>query len=203
MDWNFKNDQCTLKTKEMQVTIPWTSGADYSTIKEIPQKDVCVGPQNHTGKTMSMNISASKLLQPEVLLAYKTMLRPAMKYPLCSSTFSIDQCNQIDRSYLPTLLSRMGFNKTTKRLLFFGPPELGAYGITDTWTDQEIAQLQLLLGHLWQENEIAEALHIMIEQWQISQMVLVNLLFLSTWKVISAQTAQVPGSGHLNFACQQ
>ena len=76
MDWNFKNDQYTLKTKEeMQVTIALTSGADYSTIKEIPQKDVCVGPQNHTGKTMSMNISTSKLLRHEVLLAYKTMLR--------------------------------------------------------------------------------------------------------------------------------
>ena len=51
----------------MQVTIALTSGADYSTIKEIPQKDVCVGPQNHTGKTMSMNISTSKLLRHEVL----------------------------------------------------------------------------------------------------------------------------------------
>ena len=30
----------------MQVTIALTSGADYSTIKEIPQKDVCKGPRN-------------------------------------------------------------------------------------------------------------------------------------------------------------
>ena len=30
----------------MQVTIALTSGADYSTIKEIPQKDVCEGSRN-------------------------------------------------------------------------------------------------------------------------------------------------------------
>ena len=90
MDWNFKNDQYTLKTKEeMQVTIALISVADYTTIKEIPQKDVCEGSRNlgamlapqgnnqdefkkliHTGKTMSMNISTSKLLRHEVLLAY-------------------------------------------------------------------------------------------------------------------------------------
>ena len=73
---------------------------------------------------------------------------------------------QSDR-HLPTLISRMGFNKTTKRLLFFGPPELGAHGFTYTWTDQGIAQLQLLLVHLRQENEIAEALHIVIKHVQL------------------------------------
>ncbi len=47
MDWNFKNDQYTLKTKEeIQVTIALTSVADYTTIKEIPQKDVCEGSRN-------------------------------------------------------------------------------------------------------------------------------------------------------------
>jgi hypothetical protein len=50
----------------------------------------------------------------------------------------------------------------TKQLLFFGPPdELGAFGFTDTWTDQGIAQIQLLLDHLRQDTEIAEALHIL------------------------------------------
>ena len=68
----------------------------------------------------------------------------------------------------------MGFNKTTKRLLFFGPPELGAYGFTYTWTDQGIAQLQLLLVHLRQENEIAEALHIVIEHVQLQMGVTVK-----------------------------
>jgi len=41
----------------------------------------------------------------------------------------------------------MGFNKMTKRLLFFGPPNIGAYygGFMDTYTDQQggrgVAQL--------------------------------------------------------------
>jgi len=34
----------------------------------------------------------------------------------------------------------MGFNKMTKCLLLFGPRSLGAYGFTDTYTDQGIWQ---------------------------------------------------------------
>ena len=76
---------------------------------------------------MSLNISASTLKFHEALLAYQTMIHPAMKwYPLCAPTFTIQQCQQIDRSYLPTLSTRMALNKMTKCLvLFFGPPNLG------------------------------------------------------------------------------
>ena len=83
------------------------------------------------------------------------MLCPAMKYPLC-----VQQCQQIDRSCLPTLLTRMGFNKMTKRLLFFGPPKLGAYGFTDAYTDQGIAQLQMFLGHMRHNDKIAQLIYI-------------------------------------------
>ena len=75
-------------------------------------------------------------------------------YSLSSTTLTIHECVRVDRSYLPTLLSRMGFNRYIKQLLLFGPPSLGAFGFTNTWTDQGIAQIQLLLGHLRKNEEI-------------------------------------------------
>jgi hypothetical protein len=54
----------------------------------------------------------------------------------------------------------MGFNKMTKRLLFFGPPKLGAYGFTDAYTDQGIAQLQMFLGHMRHNDKIAQLIYI-------------------------------------------
>ena len=71
------------------------------------------------------------------------------------------------RSYLPTLLSQMGINKCTKRLLLFGPPSLGGLGFTNTWTDQGIAQTQLLLGHLRQGQEIGQLLQVLMETLQM------------------------------------
>ena len=93
------------------------------------------------GKMMSTNISASHLQREEVSIAYKMMLCPAMKYSLSCTALSHPECDMVDRNYLPTLLSWMGNNRCTKRLLLFGPPSLGALGFTNTWTDQGIAQV--------------------------------------------------------------
>ena len=118
---------------ERNVEINLTSGNDYTTLTKIPPKDAKDGPRNlgamlspegnnqdeykklaQCGRTMIRNISATKLQRHKFLFAYQTMLQPAMKYRLCSSTFTFQQCQQIDRSYMPTLLTRMGFNKMTK-----------------------------------------------------------------------------------------
>ncbi len=43
--------------------------------------------------------------------------------PLCATTFSRKECTTIDKTYLPLLvLSWMGFNQNTKRVIIFGPP---------------------------------------------------------------------------------
>ena len=152
----------------------------------IPQKDPCNGPRNlgawlapsgnnidemshliQKGRTLSQNISASRLSRHKVMLAHKTMLRPAMKYPLCGTTFTAHECEIIDRSYFPTLLSWMGFNPITKLLLFFGPPSLGCFGFTNTYTDQGISQVQMLLSHLRHKDEIGHMIQIMIENVQL------------------------------------
>jgi hypothetical protein len=100
-------------------------------------------------------------------MAYKMMLCPAMKYSLSCTTLSHSECDRVDRSYLPTLLSQVGINKCTKRLLLFGIPSLGALGFTNTWTDQEIAQVQLLLGHLRQGQETGQLLQALMETLQM------------------------------------
>jgi hypothetical protein len=116
---------------------------------------------------MSTNIAASHLQREEVSIAYKMMLCPSMKYSLSCTTLSHPECDRVDRSYLPTLLSQMGINKCTKRLLLFGLPSLRALGFTNTWTDQGIAQVQLLLGHLCQGQEIGQLLQVQMETLQM------------------------------------
>ena len=119
------------------------------------------------GINMSTNIAASHLKCEEVSIAYKMMLCPAMKYSLSCTTLSHPESDMVDRSYLPTLLSWMGINKCTKCLLLFGPPSLGALGFTNTWTDQGIAQVQLLLGHLYQGQETGQLLQALMETLQM------------------------------------
>ena len=68
---------------------------------------------------------------------------------------------------MPTLLTHMGFNKMAKQLLFYSLPNLGAFGFTDTYTDQGIAQLQMFLGQLRHDNELAQLVHVLLEKLQL------------------------------------
>ena len=130
------------------LNIALCSGGNIDVDTTIPQRNSSDGPRNlgarlapsgnnaeemshliQKGMTLSQNISVSQLQRHEVMIAYKTMLRPSMKYPLCGTTFTAQESAKIDRSFLPTLLSRMGFNAKTKRLLFFGPQSLGALAL--------------------------------------------------------------------------
>ena len=60
----------------------------------------------------------------------------------------------------------MGINRCTKQTLLFGPPSLGALGFTNTWTEQGIAQVQLLLGRLHLDADIGKLMQIVMENLQ-------------------------------------
>ena len=53
------------------------------------------------------------------------------------------------------------------RSLLFGPPSLSAIGFTNTWTDQGITQIKLLLGHLRKNEEIGVLTNILWETLQL------------------------------------
>ena len=187
LEWSFPNDEHTLHAPStLGTSIQLTSGNDYNTFTPIVQSHPSEGRRNlgawiapdgnnsadlqilcGKGLSMSINIAASHLQRHEVILAYKMMLQPAMKYTLSSTTLNTLECTQVDRSYLPTMLSHMGFNRNTKQLLLFGPPSLGAIGFTNTWTDQGIAQVQLFLGQIRKKEEIGLLLHIIMENLQL------------------------------------
>ena len=107
-----------LKTKDelMGLNIALYSGQNFRDYTLIPQKDPCKGPRNlgawlapsgnnidemshliQKGWTLSQNISASRLSRRKLMLAYKTMLQPAKKYPLCGTTFTARECEIIDQ----------------------------------------------------------------------------------------------------------
>ena len=187
MDWKVVHDQYHLKTsKELVLDIALYFGDNIDVHTAIPRRDSGDGPRNlgarlapsgnnaeemshliQKGRTLSQNISASQLQRHEVMIAYKTMFRPSMKYPSCGTTFTAQECAKSDRSFLPTLLTRMGFNAKTKRLLFFGPPSLGCFGFTDTYMDQGISQVQMLLSHMRHQDEIVILLQILLENLQL------------------------------------
>ena len=170
----------------MCTSISLSSGNNYTTCVPILQSSTSEGKRNlgvwlapddnnkadleilySKGRTMSMHIAVSQLKRHEVAIAYKMVLRPAMKYSLSSTTLTTQECAKVDRSYLPTLLSQISVNCCTKQTLLFGSPSLGALGFTNIWTDQGIAKVQFLLEHLRQDADVWKLMQIVMENLQL------------------------------------
>ena len=63
---------------------------------------------------------------------------------------------------LPHNIFTNGIQFTQKGYYFSAPPSLGSYGFTDTYTDQGIMQLQMLLSHMQHQDEIAKLIMILL-----------------------------------------
>ena len=105
LEWSFPNDEHKLVNPvDLKTSIQLISGNNYNDHISIVQSGPSEGRRNlgawiapdgnnaadHTvlcnkGLSMSIHIAASQLKQHEVSIAYKTMLRPAMKYSLSST----------------------------------------------------------------------------------------------------------------------
>ena len=106
--WQCLNNEHTLPTpRAMSTSMSLSSGNNYTTCVPILQSSTSEGRHNlrawlapdgnnkadleilcSKGRSMSMHIAVSQLKRHEVAIAYKMMLRPEMKYMLCSTTLT-------------------------------------------------------------------------------------------------------------------
>ncbi len=88
---------------------------------------------------MGRNIATSHLPQSEVTTAYQFMLSPSMRNQLCGTSLSRKECETVNRSYLPHVLSKMGEYQATHPFWTAIPREIGIYryfhGTSDQPTD--------------------------------------------------------------------
>ena len=95
------------------------------------------------------------------------MWRPSFEFPLPITCFSKEQCRLLQKAFTGPFLSKMGLSSKTDRTLIFAPYHYSGFAIADTWVQQGLQHLQLLLGHLCQQNQVRNLLHINIETLQI------------------------------------
>jgi hypothetical protein len=183
--WKFENGlPRAAKIKEMPWEIHLTSS--YSTERQLNQRYEAnegrrtlgawlagVGDNRDMMKVMMergqmyrCNLAAVPLTCGEGYQAYDSIISKAMAYPLCVMTFTKAECVKIQTTYMSMALQKMGFMRTTKRALVFGPEEYGGLRITDLWMEQGIQHVSLLIGHLRNGGEAGTLLALSIE-WMV------------------------------------
>ena len=113
------------------------------------------------------NISKSPLTRTEVFTAFHSLWHLAIEYPLAVTSYSRDQCLQLQKAYTGTFLSHMGIASTTSRALIFGSSTLSGFNRPELWVSQGTSHLTYLLGHLNADDNVGTLLRIMLDTLQL------------------------------------
>jgi hypothetical protein len=100
------------------------------------------------GHELSLRMAGSSLAKATARLGYRTMVCPALEYPLTVTQFSQERCDKITSPILRSSLSQMGYNRNSPKEVVYGPEETGGLGPHDLFIEQGIAQVTALVGHL-------------------------------------------------------
>ena len=95
------------------------------------------------------------------------MWRPSFEYPLPITCFSKQQCSILQKIFTGPFLSKMGISSKTSRKLIFAPYHYSGFAFADTWVQQGLQHLQLLIGHLCHQDQVGNLLQINIDTLQL------------------------------------
>ena len=100
------------------------------------------------GHDLSLRMAGSSLAKETARLGYRTMVCPALEYPLTITQFTQEQCDKITSPILRSCMSQMGYNRNSPKEVVYGPVEMDGFGLHDLFIEQGIHQVTALVGHL-------------------------------------------------------
>jgi hypothetical protein len=86
-------------------------------------------------------------------LALRSIIQPAMEYPLGTVYFTPEQSHRIQSEIILAALPKMGFSRTMPQAVVFGPTELGGIGLNEYYTKQCIWHITTLMGLIRQPGQ--------------------------------------------------
>jgi hypothetical protein len=75
-------------------------------------------------------------------------IHPGLRYIFAGTTFDEDTCKVLDRLFLPTLKSKVGYKRTTKLAIMHSSYRYGGAQLPTCWDLQGSTHLSMLIGHL-------------------------------------------------------
>jgi len=111
-------------------------------------------------------LSNSTLNRCEACFSYVLYFFPEISYSLPLTTFTQKECTYIQAPAMSAFLSKIGLNRHTSRSIINGPTSHGRLQLKDTYTEQGIGQLRLLLGHLPRRDKASTLLQVAISIMQ-------------------------------------
>ena len=118
--------------------------------------------QFHTVKMylhyLVLEIKSKILTHLEASLIIPVYIHSKLCYILAATNFTKSECDQLDRIFRATILSKMGINKATNVSIIHASHRYGGLQIPTCWDIQGSQHLHLLLGHIQLDDTVGKQL---------------------------------------------
>jgi hypothetical protein len=134
--------------------------------------------RQHEQCTQESNEGESGALQGsrESAVAYNSFYLPSIRYGMCATTLSYQECEDIHRPFISAILPKMGINRKSARAVVFGTAQFWGLGLDHLATLQGHIILQYLLGHLHCGDHTCQLMIMLIEYTQLECGTMENIL---------------------------
>jgi hypothetical protein len=95
------------------------------------------------------------------------MILQKFSYPLGATCFSEKQCGSIQAKLFPTILSKMGINRSTPKEVRSGPALYGGMSVPEFWPIQGSTKNKLLIGHLQKSDLVGNNISVELDCLQL------------------------------------
>jgi hypothetical protein len=203
--WKFrKNRQPVMRTNadDPEIAIKLTQGANHAATMPIKQVEATEGkrmlgvrlaPSGNDTTEYQYRLQEATRLRPRLnhaplgrestRLAFHSMILQKFSYPLGGTCFSEEQCHKIQAKLFPTILSKMGINRSTPTSMRSGPTLYGGMSVPEFWPIQGSTQNKLLVGHLRKLDLVGDNLRVELDCLQLQAG--------TSWRVLSRNGALV------------
>ncbi len=201
VSWKFwKNGQPIMRKNadDPDITIKLTQGDDHMMAIPIKHVETTKGkqtlgvrltPDGSDTTEYQYRLQEAIKLRPRILwaplghestcLAFHTMILQKFSYPLGATCLSKKQCNSIQAKLFPTILSKMGINRSTPTSVRSGPTWYGGMAIPELWPIQGSTKNKLLVNHLQKSDLVGDNLNDKLDCLQLQAG--------TSWQVLSRE----------------
>ena len=134
---------CPAGDNQLEVSIRTTQAAEFSSL-----------------------LLTSNLSRSDIKTIYTTMWRAKTRFYLPHSSFTQNQCHDIQKPVISVIIQKLGFNKHFPRHVVFGHKHLGGLGLHDLFVEQGCLKLRELIYRLRCNDETSDLLNIAIQYLQ-------------------------------------
>jgi hypothetical protein len=108
-------------------------------------------------------VDSSKLWKSESSLAYNSFYMKSIGYGTPETSLSYQECNNMQKPVVNSILPKMGFNRKAARAVVFGTSQHGGLGLDHLATVQLYGQLQYLIRSIRCNDTTGQLARMMLE----------------------------------------